>query len=100
MRLKLKGANSMTAEIIKFPGFLILEDRNSVAQAGKVYKSTKTLIADLSREDMRRTFEWRCKRMSYGKPLEVSAVLDYRARLLRDALRGDGGGNRQQGGAA
>jgi len=39
---------SMSDNIIKFPGFIILEDRNTLLKDGKRYKNTKAMVADLS----------------------------------------------------
>jgi hypothetical protein len=88
----------MTDNIIKFPGFIVLEDRNTIAKDGMTYKNTKALIADLNQDDLRRTFEWQCRRASYGNPPWVTARLDNRARMMGIALHGDA--PLQQGGAA
>ena len=76
----------------------MLADRNTIAKDGTTYKNIKALIADLNQDDLRRTFEWQCRRASYGNPPWVAARLDYRARMMRIALYGDA--PRRQGGAA
>jgi hypothetical protein len=86
------------AEIIRFPGFIILDDRNTILKDGKRYPSIKAVIADLPYEDCKRTYEWRVKRCIGNGNAAVTAVLDYRTRMLRNALYGDG--RRQQGRAA
>ena len=89
----------MSADIINFPGFVVLEDRKTIFKSGKRYKSTDELIADLPHQDRKNTFDWICTRYSYGNPPWVVAKLDFRARKFRKALYGDGSGC-QQGGAA
>ena len=86
--LESKG-KPMADSILRFPGFIVAEDRNTILKDGKRYKSIKALIADLPYEDCKRTYEWRRRAVSYGRPLEVAAVLDYRARKLRNALYGE-----------
>jgi hypothetical protein len=68
----------MRDNIIKFPGFIILDDRNTILKDGKRYKNTKAMVADLSHHDLRRTYQWRLKRAPWP--------LDHRNRLMRDAL--------------
>ena len=72
--------------ILAFPGFIVLADRNTIMKAGKRYKNTKAMIAGLTQQERERTLAWTCKRYSYGKPPEVVAKLDFRARMLRMAL--------------
>ena len=59
--------------ILTFPGFIVLADRNTIMRAGERYKNTKGLIADLSRQECERTLAWICRRYSYGNPPEVAA---------------------------
>lgn len=75
--------------ILTFPGFIVLADRNTIMRAGERYKNTRALIADLSRQECERTLAWICRRYSYGNPPEVAAKLDFRARMLRMALHTD-----------
>lgn len=92
----------MNDNILRFPGFILLEDRNTVLKDGKRYKSMKALID----EDLKLTYQWRIRRQLRLKgittptPEDIRAegILDYRARTLRDALYDDG--PQQQGGAA
>ena len=51
----------MADNILRFPGFIITKDRYTIIKDGKRYKSTKALIADLSYEDCKRTYEWRLR---------------------------------------
>jgi hypothetical protein len=69
---------TMSDNIIKFPGCIIMDDRNTILKDGKRYKNTKAMIADLSHHDLRRTYQWRLKRAPWP--------LDHRNRLMRDAL--------------
>ena len=89
----------MTDNVIRFPGFVVTNDRKTILMGGKRYKSTKELIADLPYADLKPTFDWVCRSYSYGNPPDVVARLDFRARMFRVALYGDGSG-RKQGGAA
>jgi trehalose-6-phosphate synthase len=73
----------MSDNIIKFPGFILLDDRNTILHGGKRYKNTKAMVVDLSRRDLRRTYQWHCKRALWP--------VDYRARVMRDALEGPQG---------
>ena len=82
--------------ILTFPGFVVLVDRNTIMKAGKRYKNTKGMIADLSQQEREQTLAWICKRYSFGRPPEVAARLDFRARMFRMALYGD----HQKGSAA
>jgi hypothetical protein len=48
----------MNDNILRFPGFILLEDRNTVLKDGKRYKSMKALID----EDLKLTYQWRIRR--------------------------------------
>ena len=86
----------MSDNIIRFPGFLLSKDRNTVIKDGKRYKGMGALIDDLSYPDLKRTYQWRIRRQLKIKgianptPEDIRAegILDYRARTLRDALYG------------
>jgi hypothetical protein len=71
----------MRDNIIKFPGFIILDDRNTILKDGKRYKNTKAMVADLSHHDLRRTYQWRLKRAPW--PLDHQT----NARCTRQAAR-------------
>jgi hypothetical protein len=64
----------MNDNIIRFPSFILLDDRNTILKDGKRYKSIKAVIADLPHRDLQRTHDW------YGKR---AWPLSYRARRLR-----------------
>ena len=97
----------MSDNIIRFPGFIVLADRNNMLKDGKRYKSMKALIDDLPYQDLKRTYEWRIKRQLKLRGItnptpedrHAAVVLDYRTRTMRDALYGDAR-PQQQGGAA
>ena len=80
----------MSDNIIRFPGFLLSEDRNTVFKDGNRYKGMGPLIADLPHQDLKRTYDWYCSRQYPSS---------YRERTLRIALYGHPL-QRQQGGAA
>jgi hypothetical protein len=67
------------SNIINFPGFFLLDDRNTILKSGKVYKNTKAMVADLTPQELRRTHEWQGERVGYS---------DYRARVMCAALYG------------
>jgi hypothetical protein len=72
----------MENNIIKFPGFLLMNDRNTILKDGKRYKNTKAMVADLPYRDLNRTYQWQCKR----SPCQLPSVLDTRARTMRRRL--------------
>jgi hypothetical protein len=81
------------SEILKFPGFIIADDRNTIIKDGKRYKNTKAMIADLSQQELRQCYEWRIRcyiRLrgweSGPEDRHAAGVLDYRARVMRYAL--------------
>ena len=70
----------MTDNIIRFPGFILLDDRNTLLKGGKRFKSIKALVAYLPHRDLKRTHDWYTKR---------TGPFGYRVGVLRDALYGD-----------
>jgi hypothetical protein len=87
----------MADNVIRFPGFIILSDRKTILKDGKRYENTKAMIADLSHQDCKRTYEWRIRCymrlrgwQSGPEDRHAASVLDSRARMLRDALQGGG----------
>jgi hypothetical protein len=71
----------MTDNIIAFPGFILLEDRNTIMKAGKRYKNTKAMVNALSMQERKETLHWyeRWHKRRYG---HANYRLDYRMRLL------------------
>jgi hypothetical protein len=92
-------------KIIRFPGFILLDDRNTILKDGRRYKSMKALIDDLPYQDLRLTYQWRVRQrlklrgITNPTPEDIHAagVLDYRARTLRDALIESGSGGKPHG---
>jgi hypothetical protein len=79
----------MADNIIRFPGFILLEDRNTILKDGKRHKNMKALIDDLPHRDLKRTHDWYSKRAWPSR---------HRVITLARALYGDA--PLQQGGAA
>lgn len=83
----------MSNNIIRFPGFILLDDRNTILKDGKRYKSMRALIDDLPYQDLKLTYQWRIKQRlkirgitnPTTEDIHAAGVLDYRARTLRDA---------------
>jgi hypothetical protein len=68
----------MTDNVIPFPGYILLEDRNTILKAGKRYRSTKAMVADLSMEERKATLGWYQSRF----PWAVDHRQDHRHRTL------------------
>jgi hypothetical protein len=94
--------------LVRFPGFILLDDRKTILKDGRRYKGTKEMIANLSRHELRQTYEWQIKRnlalrgITNPTPQDRHAaiVLDHRAKWLRDALYQKHGGAMSGGSAA
>jgi hypothetical protein len=73
--------------IIRFPGFILLNDRNTIIKDGKRYKSMKAMMTDLEPSDLKRTYDWYCDQQPWRST-------SYRGRLLYVALYGDATANK------
>ena len=56
----------MTDNLVRFPGFILLDDRKTILKDGKTYPSLKALIADLPLIDRKRTYQWTYGQRRYG----------------------------------
>jgi len=67
--------------VIAFPSFIVLEDRNTTIRAGKRYKNTKAMVNALSMQERRETLRWyeRWNKQRYG---HTDYRFDYKMRLL------------------
>jgi hypothetical protein len=55
-----------TAVILRFPGYLISNDRKTFFKDGNVYRGLKALRDALPPADLERTHKWCVKREGYG----------------------------------
>jgi hypothetical protein len=81
----------MTDNLVRFPGFILLDDRKTILKDGKTYPSIKALIEDLPLIDRKRTYRWSYGQRRYGP-------VCHRTRRLRMSI--EISGDWQQGGAA
>jgi hypothetical protein len=67
--------------IIPFPSFIVLEDRNTILRAGKRFKNTKAMVNGLTMKERKETLCWyeRWHRQRFG---HADYRLDHKMRLL------------------
>ena len=68
----------MGDNIIKFPGYVLCDDRKTILKCGKRYRSIKALVADMSMPEREATLRWYPRRY----PWAVDYRLDHRHRTL------------------
>jgi hypothetical protein len=69
--------------VIRFPGFILLDDRNTILKDGKRYNSMKALIDDLPYQDLKLTYQWRIRQRL---KLEASKIPRQRISMQQASL--------------